>query len=338
MDASAQIVIRDFKVISGLLGAMGADLFGGEPQFLDAESLAAVVDAQPFAEGLPYFSANRPLIIARIDSTDIATKVRTALADYFPSGHPVRLFRDAAPEDGIALLSVPLGEMADRPIEQPTYALVLPIETLDQSRSPLGLHALVAVLRSPQGCPWDREQTHASIRSAVIEEAYEVAEAIDEGDPAHLVEELGDLALQVALHAQIALEAGEFTAADIYGSINRKLVRRHPHVFGDVSAETSDAVIRTWDAVKAKERADAGRSEGPADPFDRLPRSMPVLTRVASLLEGKVALGGGEPSDVDALDDQLLDAIEKLVSNGQNPEAALERAYRRRVAANSRTN
>jgi tetrapyrrole methylase family protein / MazG family protein len=338
MDEPIQATVDDFGILAALIQGMQADLFGGEPQLIDAGSLVDVVDAQPFAEGLPYFSANRPLIVARIDSTLIASKVRIALSEYFPSDHPIRLFRDAAPSQGIELASIPLHELGKRPIDQPTYALVLPIETLDQSRSPLGLHALVAALRSPNGCPWDREQTHASIRSAVIEEAYEVAEAIDEGDPIHLAEELGDLALQVALHAQIALEAGEFTPADVYGHINRKLVRRHPHVFGDATADTPDAVLKTWESVKAKEREASGKTEKPKDAFDRLPRSMPVLTRVASVLEKKQPILISNEAAKDVLGDQLLDAVERLVASGCNPEAALEQAYRRRAAANPVSN
>ena len=106
-------------------------------------------------------------------------------------------------------------------------------------------------MRWPQSCALQADvpgtvSNYMSIRSAVIEEAYEVADAIDEGDWDHLAEELGDLALQVALHAQIALEAGEFTPADVYGHVNRKLVRRHPHVFGDATADTPYAVLITW--------------------------------------------------------------------------------------------
>lgn len=335
MEETAPQLIQDLQIISALLTAMGADLFGGEPQLLDARSMADFVDAQPFAEGLPYFSANRPLIIGRIESAEIAAKVKTALNQWFNPNHPIRLFRDAAPQEGIAVLSVELQQLGQVPIERPTYAMILPVESLADSRSPLGLHALTAILRSPNGCPWDREQTHASIRSAVIEEAYEVAEAIDDGDAQQLAEELGDLALQVALHAQIALEAGEFTPADVYGHINRKLVRRHPHVFSDVNAETPGAVIATWESVKSQERTDAGKLEKPADPFDRLPRSMPVLARIASVLEGQLQTVSSNSLETDAIGDQLLDLVERVIAGGSNPEAVLERAYRRRTAAHS---
>lgn len=337
MSASVPAFVRDFRVIAALLDSMGADLFGGEPQFLDAHSLDAFSTQQPFAEGLPYFSSNRPLIVGRIDSPATAMSVGVALSEYFPLEHTVVLFREADEADlksGIAVAQLPLKELGRKSVAQDCYAMVLPVDTLDQSRSPLGLHALVASLRSPNGCPWDRAQTHASIRAAVIEEAYEVADAIDEGDFEHLAEELGDLALQVALHAQIALEAGEFTPADVYGLINRKLVRRHPHVFGAVKADTPGDVVRTWESVKAEEREAAGKPMESSDPFDRLPRSMPVMTRVASVFEREAAPATSHSIGEDALGDQLLDAIGQLIASGFNPEAALERAYRRRVTAN----
>ncbi|MER3485647.1 MAG: hypothetical protein C4345_06455, partial [Chloroflexota bacterium] len=109
---------------------------------------------------------------------------------------------------------------------------------------------------------WDRKQTHDSLSSAVIEEAYEVVDAIEEGDANHLAEELGDLLLQVALHAQIAEEAGTFTIEDVYDHVNRKLVRRHPHVFGTVVAETPEQVRATWHEIKAEERQQSGRLVG----------------------------------------------------------------------------
>lgn len=335
MGQATPTIGQDLNLLAALLSAMEADLFAGEPQLLDAEVIAQFVGAQPFAEGLPYFSANRPLIIGRIGSAETAAKVQTALSQYFPATHPVRLFKDAAPQDGIAVLSLELQLLSQAPIDRSTYALVLPIESLADSRSPLGLHALTAILRSPNGCPWDREQTHASIRSAVIEEAYEVAEAIDEGDTQHLAEELGDLALQVALHAQIALEAGAFTPADVYGHINRKLVRRHPHVFGDAKAETPDAVIETWEDAKAKEREASGKPDTPKDAFDRLPRSMPVLTRLADVLDVDASSEPIDDATEEQLGDQMLDLVGRLVANGSNPEAVLERAYRRRTAAAS---
>jgi len=128
-------------------------------------------------------------------------------------------------------------------------------------------------LRAPGGCPWDREQTHGSIRKYVIEEAYEVAEAIDNDDPRELCAELGDLLLQVVFHAQMAREAGRFTIDDVCRGEVDKMRRRHPHVFGDVSVDGADEVVRNWEAIKARERG-AGASA-----IDGVPRALPALQR-----------------------------------------------------------
>ena len=115
--------------------------------------------------------------------------------------------------------------------------------------------ALIARLRAPGGCPWDREQTHASLKPMLIEEAYEVLEAIDEGDDAELAGELGDLLLQVVFHSQIASEEKRFTVADVVARVSEKMVRRHPHVFADDKANTSGEVLRSWEAIKEAENA-----------------------------------------------------------------------------------
>ena len=210
-----------------------------------------------------------------------------------------------------------------------------PLEDLDAARSPQTLQRIAARLRRPDGCPWDRKQTHASLRQAVIEEAYEVVDAIDADDPGNLVEELGDLLLQVALHSQIAEEAGDFTLEDVYEAVNRKLVRRHPHVFGEVVATTPGEVVQTWDAVKAQERAAAGKSDdGPRHPLDKLPRSMPALQRARTLIgprTGDRALDS-DPDALAAAGATILAAVEACLADGIDPEQALERALRLRFA------
>ena len=137
-----------------------------------------------------------------------------------------------------------------------------------------GLRRIVATLRGPGGCPWDREQTHESIKPYLIEETYEVLEAIDDRDPAKLCEELGDLMLQVVFHAQMAEEAGAFSIGDVLAAIADKLKRRHPHVFGDVIAETAQEVLFNWEQIKQAERR---RETGQASLLDGVPRELPAL-------------------------------------------------------------
>ena len=132
-------------------------------------------------------------------------------------------------------------------------------------------------LRQPDGCPWDRVQTHESIRANMIEEAYEAVETIDRADDAHLMEELGDVLEQVLLHAQIAEDRGAFGIDDIARGLNEKLVRRHPHVFGKSSAGNAEEALDSWDEVKRDERAAAGEDEVPRGLLDSIPRAMPAL-------------------------------------------------------------
>ena len=133
--------------------------------------------------------------------------------------------------------------------------------------------ALIARLRAPDGCPWDREQTHHSLKPMTIEEAYEVVEAIEHGDDEHLAGELGDLLLQVVFHAQIAAEAGRFDAAQVVERVSAKMVRRHPHVFGTQPAATSGQVLKNWEALKRAERAEKGQADSSL--LDGVSRSLP---------------------------------------------------------------
>lgn len=153
-------------------------------------------------------------------------------------------------------------------------------------------------LRQPDGCPWDRKQTHESIGKNMIEEAYEALDCIEAGDEAHLREELGDVLMQVVLHAQIAADAGAFTMADVARDINDKLIRRHPHVFGERSATSADEVLAIWDSVKLAEKgakdADAAEAgERPEGLLEGVPRSLPSLME-AQKVSRKAASAGFE--------------------------------------------
>lgn len=149
----------------------------------------------------------------------------------------------------------------------------------------------IATLRAPGGCPWDREQTHVSISRNMIEEAYEAVDAIEQGDMAHLREELGDVLLQVVLQSQIAADAGEFTVADVCRDVNAKMIRRHPHVFGEgAHAETAEAVLGIWDDVKLAERA-AASDERPEGLLDSVPAAFPALIQAYKISRKAVSAG-----------------------------------------------
>jgi MazG family protein len=148
------------------------------------------------------------------------------------------------------------------------------------------LREIVARLRAPDGCPWDREQTHSSLCAHLVEEAYEVAEAIDRNDDPHLREELGDLLLQVVMHAQIAAETGRFDLEQIAGGIADKLVRRHPHVFGENKLPDSDAVLKQWDEIKRGEKGDR-----PESILDGVSMGLPALMRATKVQQRAARVG-----------------------------------------------
>ena len=151
-------------------------------------------------------------------------------------------------------------------------------------------------LRQPDGCPWDREQTHRSIGKNMIEEAYEALDCIEADDATHLREELGDVLMQVVLHTQIAADAGEFTLADVARDIDAKLIRRHPHVFGDADADSSDEVLKIWDEVKlaekaAKDKAVAAGEAAPEGLLDGVPTHLPALMQAQKVSRKAAAVG-----------------------------------------------
>jgi tetrapyrrole methylase family protein/MazG family protein len=158
------------------------------------------------------------------------------------------------------------------------------------------LVAVQARLRAPGGCPWDREQTHATLKTYLIEEAYEVLDALENGDARGLAEELGDLLLQVLFHADLAREASSFDISDVIAGIHDKMVRRHPHVFGDVKAETSSEVLKNWARLKAAEKQEISRKDTLAKPLvpsvlDGIPRSLPALLEAYQLTRRAAQVG-----------------------------------------------
>ncbi len=193
------------------------------------------------------------------------------------------------------------------------------------------LDSLIAVaerLRAPGGCAWDREQTHASLVQYLVEETHELVEAIEAGDDTELVEELGDVLYQVLFHSDIAAEEGRFTLEDVAAHMRDKMVGRHPHVFGDVVAETADAVVVNWDAIKAVEKAHR------TSVLDGVPAGMPSLALSAKLLGraekvGVVVEPVPVPADEVALGDALLATVAGARASGLDAERALRGAIRR---------
>lgn len=224
-----------------------------------------------------------------------------------------------------------------------------------------GLVDLISRLRAPGGCPWDREQTHETLKPMMLEEAYEVVEAIDEGDDEELIGELGDLLLQVVFHSQIATEENRFTVARVIERIASKMIRRHPHVFGEDTAETAGEVLRNWEAIKEAELEAKGKLSGDGSMLDSVSTRLPAVMEafqmttkvsrvdfdwpdVASVLEKldeeveelKQAVGDEQPSHKEIageVGDLLFVAVNVARLLGIDPESALKssnRKFRRR--------
>ena len=187
------------------------------------------------------------------------------------------------------------------------------------------LVALLALLRSPEGCPWDRAQDHRSIRNCLLEECYEALEGIDNNDPALLCEELGDLLLQAVFHARISEEAGEFTIEDVADGVCKKMVRRHPHVFGGEKKTDAGAVPESWEEVKKKEKGTSSVHES----MERVAKTLPSLIRTQKLLS-KAEKGGfaqpcADPGDIAELMKDYFDLCARANALGVSLE---EKAYR----------
>jgi len=221
------------------------------------------------------------------------------LGALYPPRHPVRPLPDGA--------AVPVEELDDTTLAAADW-LVPPLAPEENLASPHGMAAISARLRAPDGCPWDRRQDHRTLRPYLLEEAYETVDAIERGSPADLAEELGDLYLQVILHAQLAAEDGAFDLTDVYRTLGAKIIRRHPHVFGDVAVGGVDQVVTNWERIKSSEREDAGR---PPASFGDVARTLPALPASREIQERASALGWDWP-DVVGVWDKVGEELDEL--------------------------
>ncbi|HYN64772.1 MAG TPA: nucleoside triphosphate pyrophosphohydrolase [Candidatus Limnocylindrales bacterium] len=228
---------------------------------------------------------------------------REVLLALYPNAHPVRSLPDGATQ--------PLDSLTDAQLHGGDW-LIPALPPLDNLASPHGMAAISARLRAPDGCPWDRKQTHATLRPFVLEEAYETVDAIERGRPSDLAEELGDLFLQIILHAQLAAEEGAFDLTDVYRTLGAKIVRRHPHVFGDVEVADAAEVLRNWESIKADERADAGTA---ASPFAGIARALPALPASREIQERASSLGWDWPA-IDGVWEKVSEELAELHEAG----------------------
>lgn len=266
-------VVAGVSWVEGACAALGISPHARGLQLADARVLAQ--------QYFPRLDPDQPALIGHVATRQLARACQRALRWLYPREHTIQCL-DAE------------GTPAARTLESAhthkcNAATVWYVPPLAQAGGLSALGQVVAHLRAPTGCPWDRAQTHQSLRKDFLEECYEVLETLDANDVPHLREELGDLLLHIFLQAQIAAEAGEFLLTDVIADIAAKLVRRHPHVFGDVKVNSTDEIFANWERIKRDERNGA-----PAR--SRLPRAFPALTRAQKAI--KRAKRTATPRDV----------------------------------------
>jgi len=256
----------------------------------------------------PPLEPGRPALIHHLHSPELARQVQRALLNAYP-GHTTTTLVQA----GAVVNHCPLAELANQPDFDDDTHLYLPAVEPDGDFSTF--QNTIAHLRGPYGCPWDREQTHQSLRPYLLEETYEVLETLDNCDYQALAEELGDLLLQVLLHTQIAIEHDEFAMSDVIGHINRKLWRRHPHVFGDVTVNSVDDVTTNWESIKKAEKANNHRGQNTAatapSALDGVPPGLPALAE-ALVVSKKAVRVGFEWPNIEGVLDKLIEEAREI--------------------------
>jgi tetrapyrrole methylase family protein / MazG family protein len=269
-------------------------LIGGGQSFVDAlfQSLKIdPVDGFQLLDGTSLRSnqlqIDQHMFISQVYDQFVASNIKLTLMERLPDDYEVVIVR-AAGSSKEKLERVPLYELDRRvTLDNLTSVYVPPVQDEQiMLKNFSKLREIIAVLRGPNGCPWDKEQTHESLKKYLIEETFEVIDAIDSGDIDHLIEELGDVLLQVMLHAQIGEDEGYFAIEDVIEILSEKMIRRHPHVFGDREVEDSSEVLRNWQEIKRLEKG-----ETDASLLDGVSKSMPNLVRAYEIQKKAAKVG-----------------------------------------------
>jgi len=301
-------VIDGLSFIEPTFAALGLDPF---PELVLSDAI------EISQRQTPGFPPSEPVLIAQIYDRDVASQVKLTLMVAYPDEHPVRLVHAAGTVDAL-VENLPLHAIDHSPHLGLLSSLYVP--QLSPGASFESFQEVIARLRAPDGCPWDREQTHLSLRPFLLEEAYEALDALDREDMDDLAEELGDLLLQIVLHAQIATEDGDFNIHHVLEGINSKLIRRHPHVFSEVEVADVEGVIRNWEQIKAEERQTHGAPEKKGL-LDGVPIALPALSQAEQVIE-RVQRVGFE--GLSALGDQ--ETIQKIIDAFEKAEVGMRKA------------
>lgn len=302
-------IIAGLSFLEPVCAALELDPFTLGAQVVDATALAGLAPEEIAGRLIP----TTPLLIVQIYNRRVASAVKIVLGECYPDEWPVRLVRAAGVDSAEAVIEMPLYALdRSNQLNHLCTLYVPPRGEMEALRLPETLRYITMRLRrEPDGCPWDRQQTHQSLTRYVIEEAYEVVEAIAENDLDHLAEELGDLLLQVYLHAEIARQEEMFAIGDVFEKINAKLIRRHPHVFGTVEVENAGQVVQNWEAIKRQEKLAAGADLETASVLDGAPVAAPALMQ-AQEYQKRAAKTGFEFPALQEVLDKLSEELREL--------------------------
>ena len=292
----------DFSLVASVFDTLRLD---PPPQLtlLDARTLTG--------RHVPPFPGELPALLTDVDSPELAAHVREVLLTVYPKDHQVYVIEGGRKKED------QVGEFEAADFSSPICIYISP---LPEGTAFETFHEIVAHLRAPNGCPWDREQTHQSLRTHLLEESYEALAAIDAGDVTSMREEFGDLLLQIVLHAQIASEAGDFNMTDVVKGIHDKIVRRHPHVFGDFELNDVDGVLQNWERLKEKER---GKKKEDKGLLDGVPVILPALNQ-AQEYQARAARVGFDWPEIEGVLDKITEEIEEVKQASDETQLANE--------------
>ncbi len=282
---------------------------------LEPPSKLTLLEAHTLSSAhFPPFPPDMPALLTCVDSPQLAIQIKLVLCAVYPEEHTVVLITsNEAKEEKLAELGE--GEYSK--------LTCLYIPSLGAGTSFESFVEIVAHLRAPDGCPWDKEQTHQSLRKHLLEEAYETLTAMDEDDPAGMREEFGDLLLQIILNSQIASETNNYSINKVIKSIYDKIVRRHPHVFGDVKLDGVKDVLQNWEKLKEKERQESGEEKKEKGLLDGVASALPALTQ-AQEYQDRAARVGFDWPEIDGVLDKIKEEIEEIKLAESNFELASE--------------
>ena len=303
-------IVSGISFIEPCLASLGIDALEGI-QVLDGLEVASQYH--------PPINPAKPALMAQVYDRAVATDLKLTLMNQYPDDFPVRFVHGSvtgnATVEDLSLFEIDRSSRID-------VLTTLYLPALDPLSSFEAFQDIIAHLRSAEGCPWDRKQTHESLRPFLIEEAHEVLETIDTGDALELREELGDLLLQVVLHAQIAIDDGEFYMKDILQHLNKKMIRRHPHVWGDVDVQGDpQRVSSNWEDIKKEEQAIAGKQRSSL--LEGVPKGMPSLL-VAHRYSRRASKVGFDWDDISGVEQKAKEEFEEIFAASSREHRAQE--------------